>query len=583
MKARAVQPVKEQRGVALILSLFVMVFLSLQALAFLAPVMTEDAIATNATNHIRAFYAAEAGLEAGLVGLRTLLAASAAPTDAQLTAIAPPTLSDSNYTFNTFTVQRIRPTPYFTIIANGAYAGLIAQTTDYEITAEARGPRGSRARLSQIVQYMEIPLFQFGAFYGEGVDFENYAGPTFTFTGRVHANSDIYLADSDSNGMFFDSYVTAAGTFYRRRKDEACCDRRGNPDVKDGGGNYQTLDFDPEVKNVSVDGTSWEAGDVDYWRTEALKRFGGKVQDSAHGTEEIIPPIPAAFYDPNNPDVSSHLMIEKAHPSDTAELKEVKMYYQADVRIETNDAGLLTVTDGNGGFVDLAALGCDADTIATPTFHDKREHKNMAVTQVDIAKLVACGAAPPNGILYVSRDGANPGVRLVNGAQLPSQGLTVVSENPVYIQGDYNTVNKVPAAVLADAITILSNNWGPNNSDDNGHKQTSTRPAKDTTVNAALAMGPHAEAGPGASNGAFNNLPRFLEDWRGETLTYNGSMVALWHSQQATGAFRCCGDSGNNYYMPPIRNWSYDTLFDTTLPPGTPMGVIVMKGVWSQA
>ncbi len=143
-------------------------------------------------------------------------------------------------------------------------------------------------------------------------------------------------------------------------------------------------------------------------------------------------------------------------------------------------------------------------------------------------------------------------------------------------------MNKVPAAVLADAITVLSNNWEPNNYDSKGNLATSSRQAAETTVNAALAMGPHAEAAPGAGNGEFNNLIRFLEDWNNANFNYKGSVVALWHSQQATAPWRCCGDSGNNYYVPPIRNWGYDTLFDTNPPPGTPMGIIITRGQWSQ-
>src|SRR5208337_5602314 len=60
-------------------------------------------------------------------------------------------------------------------------------------------------------------------------------------------------------------------------------------------------------------------------------------------------------------------------------------------------------------------------------------------------------------------------------------GFTVASENPVYIQGDYNSATTptedtffpvlpsttpgadetgyVPAAVIADAVTLLSRNW----------------------------------------------------------------------------------------------------------------------------
>lgn len=575
----SIQRLKEREGFVLVVALLIMAVLSVLAVAFLGTAQTEDTIATNYRNQAQSFYAAEAGLESGLVSLRTLLSMTGTPSDAQLAALAPPALNNPDYTFNTFQVARVRTTPpydYQTVIDSGPFTGLNALTTDYRITAVVTGPRGSQARLSQLMKNMQIPLFQFGAFYGEGVDFEVYAGPTFWFTGRVHANSDIYLADSGSNGMFFDSYVTSAGDFYRRRKDTACCDRRGNPDVKDGGGAYQKLDFDREVKNISADGSTWVAGDVDYWRTESLNRFGGKVQDSAHGVDTIRPPIPDAVYDPNNPDVSSHLLIEKGAAGDTAELKEAKMYYDAGLRIENG-----AVTDNSGNPVNLTELGCDPQTVSTKTFYDKREQATMTVTQVDVGNLKACGQAPANGIMYVSNSGANGGVRLVNGSELPSQGLTVVSENSVYIQGDYNTVNKVPAAVLGDAITVLSNNWESNNYDSKGDLATSSRQAAETTVNAALAMGPHAEAAPGAGNGEFNNLIRFLEDWNNVDFNYRGSVVALWHSQQATAPWRCCGDSGDNYYRPPKRNWGYDTLFDTNPPPGTPMGIIQTRGQWS--
>jgi len=571
-----IRQLNEQRGVVLIVSLLVLAVLSVLGLAFLMTARTEDTIASNYRNHTAAFYAAEAGLESGLVDLRGLLRTTLIPTDAQLAAIAPRPLNDPNYTFNTFQVQRVRtvqPYSYQTTLTSGPFQGLFALTTDYRITAQAQGPRGSQARLTQRIQHLQIPLFQFGAFYGEGIDFETYAGPTFTFTGRVHANSNIYLSDSGSNGMFFNSYVTAVGDFYRRRKDQACCVRAGNPDIKDAAGAYQSLNFDREVKNISSDGSTWQAGDVDYWRTEALTRFGGKVQDSAHGVEKIVPPIPDALYDPANPDKSSHLMIEKGVPADSPDLKEAKIYYQADLIIENTQG-----KDKNGNPVNLAPCGA----VKTKTFYDAREKQTMTVTEVDVGKLTACGLAPANGILYVSKDGTNGGVRLMNGKKLPSQGLTVVSENPVYIQGDYNTVDKVPAAVLGDAITVLSNNWGPNDYDDEGDEVPSERPAAATTVNAALAMGPHAEAAPGAGNGEFNNLIRFLEDWKDVNLNYNGSIVALWHSQKAAAPWRCCGDSGDNYYRPPIRNWAYDTLFNTNPPPGTPMGIVTMRGQWSE-
>jgi hypothetical protein len=180
----------------------------------------------------------------------------------------------------------------------------------------------------------------------------------------------------------------------------------------------------------------------------------------------------------------------------------------------------------------------------------------------------------------------NPVVRLVNGTQLPSGGMTVVSQNPVYVLGDYNTQPALggaagthpPAAVLADAITVLSNNWSPNDSDAKGTLSQSSRPAATTFVNAAFATGPSTESTQAnGGNGQLENVIRFLEDWSGQTLNYAGSIIALWHSLQATGAWN------TTYYTPPVRNWSYDPLFNTTPPPGTPQGVVMTRGRWSQS
>jgi Tfp pilus assembly protein PilX len=560
-----ISPLQEQRGVVLIVSLLVMLNLTILSLALLTTATTEDTIAANYRNHTAAFYAAEAGLESGIVSLRNLLGATPNPTEAELAALAPPALSNPNYAFDTFQVQRVRPTPYPTTIVGGPYAGLIADATDYQITAEVRGPRGSRARLTQVFQYLEIPLFQFGVFYGRGVDLEIAPGPPMTFNGRIHSNSNLYMIN---NSIKFDSYVTTVGNVYRYLKRDPTT-RGTNPQIKDSTGAYQVLNFDHEYNQNFAN--PWTAQN---WMTAAMAAFDGLLLDSAMGVQEIVPPIPTAFYDPANPDVSAHQMIEQGNVSDTPELKKAKLYYQADLVIEN--------TSGNGKDKAGNTVTLPAGVVTTKTFYDKREQANMLVLEVDIAALIASGKAPANGILYVSHSGAHKGVRLVNGAQLPSQGFTVVSENPVYIQGNYNTVNKVPAAVLGDAITVLSNNWGPNNSDSKGNQVTSNRPATNTTVNAAFALGPDSESVVGQGNGQLENVIRFLENWSGKTFTYNGSIIALWHSQEATGDWRCCGDSGTNYYNPPNRVWSYDVLFNTTPPPGTPRGILISKGRWSE-
>ncbi|MFQ5533129.1 MAG: PilX N-terminal domain-containing pilus assembly protein, partial [Candidatus Methylomirabilales bacterium] len=263
---------KGQKGAILVVALFVMLLLSIQGLIFLSTAMTEDNIATNATNHTRAFYAAEAGLESAVVDLRTLLATNATPTDAQLSAIAIPMLSNANYSFDTFEVTRTTATPYQTPIPSGPYQGLNALTTDYQITSEASGPKGSRARLGQIVQYQEIPLFQFGVFYGRGVDLEIAPGPPMTFNGRVHANSDIYIVHDTTK---FNSFLTTTGDIYRYLKRDPST-RGSDPQIKDSTGTYQSLNFDHEYDQNFAN--PWAPEE---WKEAALSTFNGLVQDSA--------------------------------------------------------------------------------------------------------------------------------------------------------------------------------------------------------------------------------------------------------------------------------------------------------------
>jgi len=274
-------------------------------------------------------------------------------------------------------------------------------------------------------------------------------------------------------------------------------------------------------------------------------------------------------------------MIEKGSAGDSQALKDAKIYYQADLRIVDDKA-----YDKAGNSVNIN--GCkDANNkqaVRKESFWDNREKMTMQVTQIDVGALTACGVMPTNGILYTSPRPGSPvkgeGIRLVNGAELPKQGLTVLSDTPLYIQGNYNTVNKVPAAVLADAVTVLSNNWEKNGYDKKGKDDRDTRPAAATTVNAAFATGPSHESELGKENGQVNNLIRFLEDWKGVDMTYKGSLVAMWHSQVATEWFRV--NTPDPYYRPPNRIWAYETLFDTNPPPGTPMGIIITRGQWSE-
>jgi Tfp pilus assembly protein PilX len=574
-----------ERGAALVMTLLVLIILTAFGLTLAALGMSEVAISSNWRDYSKDFYGAEAGLESGVVALRNLLAGTPNPTQAQLNTIAAPALSDSRMTFSAYTITPASPLPNRQTFAAGPYSGLFGWVQGYTIQAAVNGQGGTRASLAQVMQYTRVPLFQFGIFYGKGVDLELRPGPGMVFNGKIFANSNIYIAAGSTLEIAGTNpgdpgFLKTAGNIYRSIKSESDPSNFNHPQIRDATGTLRYLDFDHSYRQGTFPsspppGSTWSPGE---WANQAMQTFGGQVQDSAMGVGQITPPVPG-LADPNlpNPDVVAHQLIEMPQAGDSAALRSAKMYSQAGLRIVDGAA-----TDQNGNPVPLPL-----NAVKTKTFYDARENKTMNTYDIDVALLGP--ALPANGVVYVAGTNtvSNPVVRLVNGSQLPGGGLTFVSQNPVYIAGDYNTVpvgaTHPPAAVLADAVTVLSNAWMQNNSDTKGNQAFNKRLASDTTVNAAIAGGPSSESTMNNDNGKANNLVRFLEDWSNKKFTYNGSLIALWHSQQATAPWKCCGTGNPYYYAPPARDWGYDSLFDTSPPPGTPMGVIITKGPWSQS
>lgn len=192
--------------------------------------------------------------------------------------------------------------------------------------------------------------------------------------------------------------------------------------------------------------------------------------------------------------------------------------------------------------------------------------------------------------------GARHAVRLIHGSgtNLPLRpnpdptnvgGFTLASENPVYVRGNYNATalqgfggNHASAAVIADTVTLLSQNWSDANSFTNPTARAS-RPASVGYFRLAIASGKNknfsnaATAGTKSTDygtdGGMHNFLRLMEDWGGVDLNYRGSMVSLYYSHYATGVFKCC----IIVYGAPHRLFNYDNDFQTLnkMPPLTPM------------
>jgi len=209
-------------------------------------------------------------------------------------------------------------------------------------------------------------------------------------------------------------------------------------------------------------------------------------------------------------------------------------------------------------------------------------------------RISSCSVAQGNWI-----SGARHVLKLVDGTlgNLPLRpdnnkgGFTVGSENPVYILGDYNSnagdttwgggadvAGMAAAGVVADAVTLLSDNWSDLNSILKPPTVLGNRAALTSYYRVAIAAGKNINfpLPPGGwaakdfgTDGGVHNFLRYIENWGGQVLNYKGSIVSLFYSTYNTGVYKCC----TIVYSPPTRAYSFDTDFANPqgLPPGTPM------------
>ena len=223
-------------------------------------------------------------------------------------------------------------------------------------------------------------------------------------------------------------------------------------------------------------------------------------------------------------------------------------------------------------------------------------------------------------------------VRLFDGEKLslsaaaeklsPTKGITVSSENMVYIWGNYNTTGvsvipidgstlnnggflgaQIPSSIVCDAFFPLSKTWydslsamfpeGSSNSADLSGEayrladENLPSVSQGTAVRAGIIAGTtistlngtpgRNDAGLRGSGGIIN-YPRFLEIWNIDDVdagyienawSYTGSFIPLFRSTQAISQWE---NNTSVIYTPPRRNWSFDQTYldPNRLPPGTP-------------
>ena len=418
----------------------------------------------------------------------------------------------------------------------------------YEITASV-DEGSATSRITRVADLTLSPMFQYAVFFNMLCEISPDAA--MGILGRIHVNGDLYL-DTPTTLDIDTDHLQATGGIYRGRLNEDT--RAGIVTVRQ----QETTNY---VELTEAD----DAASVG-WVQSALSNWSGSVQSGAHGVGKVT-----------GPDVTT---IEPGgYYESTAGLKVIGTQAY-------NGSGLL--------------LSVPTTAIKEQSFYDAREKKTVTVTEIDIEQLSATGFYPTNGLIYARRPEASVttpnGIRIVNGSTLPTP-LTIVTDNPLYIQGNFNTVNKQPASVIADAVNLLSNDWvdmtelikvetsTSEETTDLDHvlttelatvntREVATKVASSTSYNLSILTGAVVE--DGITSGGFENLVRLHEDWTGQTLTILGAIVVLFESQYATSPFSASA------FVDPTRVFSFDPdlLDPALLPPYAPSGVYMRRVYW---
>ena len=481
------------------------------------------------------------------------------------------------------------------------------------------------ATVNQVVNATIIPLFQFAVFYNMNLEID--PGAAMILNGPVFSNQGLWAGTAN---ITFNSTVAAAGWIYDGATDPTNDDpwAMGKTDSGTPNGNFLVRPIANEDSLTLPIGTNNNPAAV-----EAIINLptgtNGAPNAYAYTTN-------GQMYLFNESDlIVSNSANGLASAKGTNITIWFQDNQQANALTPlTND--FYALKTGGSTNVLLNTKGIDSATnvayqsysfVTNVQYYDYRETDTVQAVQIDVGKLntwltntAATGGNNWNSKNYQDKGhgissvyiynnvslasgspGTLPAVRLVNGAQLPSttdpggsgrttSGLTVATPQPLYVEDNYNvqtasssagasagttnTASTYPAALLGDAITILSGSWKDTY---NSSTNISGRIPSATTVNAATLEGIVQSTNSNYSGGVENFL-RLEENWSGVTLTYNGSIVVMFPSQYATHFWPGTG----SIYNPPNRNWAFDLNFTNPgkLPPLTPKVYKLIRSSW---
>jgi|GEM_PF-4336797 len=462
----------------------------------------------------------------------------------------------------------------------------------------------------RVVRAHQIPLFQYAVFY-QG-DLRIHPGPSMTLAGPVHTNGDLW--NRSNSGLVFDTNsVRAAGDLFnwciteskqqvRFRKWVADPYDPSAPRVFVGAERNSDFDADGiasekggfdstfEGHDANGDGDYDDMADVGPWALRAFELWGPAPGETGTGQTVLDQTLGAKPISHNGSAEIQRFVAADGGAWDwddaandyvevgagNGSYTKGQLHANADLVIAF-DGTNWSATDSDGNDVTGTVAGAVSIKSTFNGYAQDGSGHFEPTLEIDVAKLGASGEFPANGLLYLGAPGVGPQgdlkqFRLTNGSELPG-ALSVGSDAPIYVHGDYNTVNKKPAAVMADQVSLLSNAW-------NESKTKGKLPkASNTHYNLSVFAGetdPAWSVNGKEGNGGYHNVLRFHEHWGGITCTIRGSTVIPMTSAHFPSTFR----GGSHFYSPPKRDFGFDPALiadPANLPPFTPLGVEVVE------
>jgi len=593
----------DQRGFALIAVLMLVSLIAALLGAHYLLTRADMSTTKASMDRTRGFYAAEGGLNVRAQQIRSQFegfnrpaGTPPNPSPGQLPCGAG-NLGSDDFACRTLTfsrrdvltyVEEDTANPVSILIPPGeTFQNLNAQEYRYDVTSLAVNSNGqTEAILEMRFKSRLVPLFQFAVFYNK--DLEMFPGPKMELNGPGHANGDIYLGADDKltlTGQLTMAHdpIGLGGRLFNGRKYDDCCST-GNVEVHDGSAEPALPAGVGRYQVTIPDQAPWNG-----WIRSGLEPL------TVPPPEELDAAAGRIYWD--KAEIRVVLDLDAA-PGEQVEVRNVN---------GTKNATLTATLNGCAG----AAPGGYA-VGQSDTMYDHREDSLIQMLEVDAEALLNCLHASASlmggkalddttegGLVWyfgVERADTPPGtvndfgVRVLNGAELAStaadapeiQGLTIVTNQAVYVQGNYNSSpsNWKPAAFLADSLNVLSNHW---DDDDSVDPDRSVRQANDTKILAGFLAGTDSTGGVEQApldggdktiyNGGLENYPRFHEWWGSKKFIYKGSFVSLGAPRHVDGAW------DDTVYEPPKRVWSYEERFNDArnLPPLSPRFVYLTQ------